>query len=76
MFLGVNVRIEKSIVQSFTNTSGFFANKENEARRIAGASFALRFENQKAAKIKKQALYFSLLFDLFVTSAGFKPATS
>ena len=30
----------------------------------------LRFENQKAAKPKKQALRFSLLFDLFVTSTG------
>ncbi len=35
----------------------------------------LRFENQKAAKPKKQALRFSLLFDLFVTSTGFKPST-
>ncbi len=36
----------------------------------------LRFENQKSHKIKKQALYFACFFDLFVTSAGFKPATS
>jgi hypothetical protein len=27
----------------------------------------LRFENQKATKPKKQALWFCLLFDLFVT---------
>ena len=33
-----------------------------------------RFENQKPTKTKKQALCFSLLFDLFVLKAGIEPA--
>jgi len=32
-----------------------------------------RFENQKSAKTKKQALCFSLLFDLFVLKVGIEP---
>ena len=32
-----------------------------------------RFENQKPTKIKKQALCFSLLFDLFVLKMGIEP---
>ena len=32
-----------------------------------------RFENQKPTKTKKQALCFSLLFDLFVLKMGIEP---
>ena len=36
-------------------------------------SLKRRFENQKPTKTKKQALCFSLLFDLFVLEVGIEP---
>ena len=48
----------------------------NQNNRIANASFVFRFENTSNKKTLKRAWRFFLLKYLFVTTAGFKPATS